>query len=238
MSKKILSVILSISCVIGCLMMFAACGSGKESDKADSKDNSKEKAEEILTDDNDDKTDAQSNESQDDSSGAGKGNDSSDASSDTVKGNEGSSEDPKDTASTSKDSIPSVEETEQEYVEEMPENEICTTFCEFTYYDEWKENARFENLTRDDGKQEIACYGVGSIEGYHAFSIIFGNCEGLADHYYIGTIGDTSVYTYVNQNFEGMNDDQIALVNGTLLSHYMNDLTYQLTYVDGFYIER
>ena len=126
--------------------------------------------------------------------------------------------------------------------EDLPEPEasdaIETPHVEFQYPESWKENVRFESTTEENGNYVVKCLGVGSIEGVHCFSIIFGEVSETQDHYNIGELtenGETvPVFTFVNQSFDGLNDEQIDLINATVLSYYMNDLTYQLSLVDGF----
>lgn len=125
-------------------------------------------------------------------------------------------------------------ETEPIYYDDpIPDTAIENDRFEFKYFEEWSEHVRFE--TKDsDGRYEILCYGVGDIEGIHCFSIIFADCNGLEDHYYMGDLNSTPVYTYVNQDFSSLNEDQIDLINETVLSYYMNELTYQLKDAEGF----
>ncbi|MBE6687574.1 MAG: hypothetical protein E7591_10175 [Ruminococcaceae bacterium] len=145
---------------------------------------------------------------------------------------------PSDSEESRNDAFVNPEDVE-EYI---PNAEIETPHVEFKYYDEWNENVRFETVEADNGNYEVRCYGVNAIKDIHCFSIIFGNSEEEADHYNIGTLtkdGNTvNVYTYVNQNFEQLSEEQISIINDTVLTYYMNDLTYQLKDVDGFAVSR
>lgn len=139
----------------------------------------------------------------------------------------------------SEDSVSAPDdETELIYYDDpIPDTAIENERFEFKYFEEWSEHIRFE--TKDaDGRYEILCYGVGDIEGIHCFSIVFADCEGQDDHYFIGELNGTPVYTYVNQNFAELSDDQIDLINNTVLTYYMNDLTYQLKDAEGFVSRR
>lgn len=151
-----------------------------------------------------------------------------------TKGTEGDADETSDAAQTEDAPLANPEDV----TEVVPTETVVTPHVEFKYFDEWNENVRFESVTADNGNYEVRCYGVGSIDGFHCFSMIFGDAEGLDDHYMVGKLTkdaqSVNVYTYVNQNFEGLNDEQISLINDTVLSYYMNELTYQLNDVEGY----
>ena len=140
------------------------------------------------------------------------------------------------------DSSPETEEipmvNAEDYVEPVPDASIETPHFNFSYFNEWSSDVKFESVTAENGNYEVRCYGVGKIEGFHCFSIIFGNCDGLEDHHFIGEYtkdGTTvKVYTYVNQKFDSLSDEQKDIVSNTVHSGYMNELTFQIQDDPGF----
>lgn len=214
MLKKYLSIFIAFACIFASAALLSACGSdAKDGGKAENT---------AKIEENTENTDPEAQDNGEDT-----------AAKDTVKDETADQETGNVSDEGGNDTSADYTDTETVIPEETPENAIENSYFEFKYYDDWKENVRFETK-ETEGRYEILCYGVGAIDGFHCFSIIFADCDGMADHYYMGTLDSTPVYTYVNQNFEGLSEDQTTLINETVLSYYMNDLTYQLKEDSGF----
>jgi len=148
-----------------------------------------------------------------------------------------------DTIDPSDDTSVDLPESEEQYDEEEIFNalngncKIETPYIDLMYFEDWDENVSFKTFTNEDGYFEVACYGKGVINERHVFSIIYGNSEGKDRHYFWGSVKpegkDVLIYTFVNDDFEGLTSEQINAVN-LIHSDYMNHLTTQHQSLDGY----